>query len=476
MTDEPSGDTHPESDKAIALGGPIAPSEESSPFERERPEPERAPEPAPEPEPIMHAPIAPEPSWTPPPASAPEPAKRSVVMPVLGLLGFLILAAAIGYLWMRPVPAPGMAAMPPDESGAVTALQSDVATLKTQLAALDSRESSDVAALHSAIAALPVAAPAQTASSTSTPAQTASSTSTPAQMASSASAPAGTASSTAAPAQTASSTSAPAQTASSTPAESSAASPSTASSAPEAALVQMVASLSDHLNQLQSAQATQAQQAKSLPSTADISHLAARVDTISQKASQDDSAIRQDLSLIQQQVATLSGQAQTLTKNAADLPQLSAQADRLSQILRAQDALRAGLPLGTIAHAPPALTRYADSAPPTEAALRLSFADAAKAADKAGEPTPDQGHFWHRVWLRAQSLVMVRQGDHVVLGDPTSAILAHAQTVLEAGDLSGTLAVLDTLSGPAAAAMASWEDQAHALLKAREALTQMAAG
>jgi hypothetical protein len=470
MTDEPSADSHPESDKAIALGGPVAHSEESLPFERERPEPERASEP--EPEQIMHAPTAPEPSWTPPPASAPEPAKRSVVMPVLGLLGFLILAAAIGYLWVRPVPAPGMAATPPDESGAVTALQSDVATLKTQLAALDSRESSDVAALHSAIAALPAAAPAETASSAPAKNQTASSTAAPAQTASSTAAetPASKSPAAESPASKSPAAESPAPSPSTSP------SPNAAQATPEAALVQMVASLSDHLNQLQSAEATQAQQTKSLPSAADISHLSARVDTISQKASQDDSAIRQDLSLLQQQLATLSAQAQTLTKNAADLPQLSAQANRLSQILRAQDALRAGLPLGTIAHAPPALTRYADTAPPTEAALRLSFADAAKAADKAGEPTPDEGHFWHRIWLRAQRLVMVRQGDHVVLGDPTSAILAHAQTVLEAGDLSGTLAVLDTLSGPAAAAMASWEDQAHALLQAREALTQMAAG
>jgi hypothetical protein len=71
---------------------------------------------------------------------------------------------------------------------------------------------------------------------------------------------------------------------------------------------------------------------------------------------------------------------------------------------------------------------------------------------------------------------MVRQGDHIILGDPTGAILNHAQTVLDAGDIAGALTVLGTLTDPAAAAMAPWEAQARALLQAREALTQMAAG
>jgi hypothetical protein len=410
MTDEPSSDPSPEpppeSGRPIALGGPIASGNEQPASGAPEPEPERVPPPA------------------------PPPAQRSVVMPILGLLGFVILAAAIGYLWVRPVRLPPT---PPDESGTVTALQSDVATLKTQLAALDTRETSDVAALHAAIAALP--APPET--SASTPSVQAA---TPAP---------------------------------SPPPSISAPPSAVAQGAPDTGLAQTVSELSDRLNRLQAARS---QQAQSLASAGDLSKLDGRVDDIAQRESKDNNAIRQDLSLVQQQLAILSTQAQTLTKSSAALPQLTAQADRLSQIVRAQEALRAGLPLGMIANASPALTRFANTAPPTEAALRLSFTDAARAADKAGEPTPDQGRFWHRVWLRVQNLVIVRQGDRVILGDPTSAILAHAQTVLDAGDLPGTLAVLATLSGPAAAAMAPWEDQARALLQAREALTQMAAG
>jgi hypothetical protein len=410
MTDETSSGPSSESDKPIILGGPIsgdhvAGDEEAPPLRPPEQAPERAPEPV-----SGSAPLE------------PMAEKRSAVMPVLGVVGFVFLAVAIGYLWARPQPLPSM---PPDESGAVTALQSDMAALKTRLAALDARETSDIGALHAAIAALQAPA-ARAAPASATPAA------------------------------------------------------ATPVAAPDTALLQQVSSLADRLDHIQAAEAAQAEKAQSLPSAADLSTLGSRIDGVAQRESKDDAAIRQDLALVQQQLATLSGQAQSLTKSetqtGAALPHLTAQADRLSQLVRAQEALRAGTPLGTIANAPPALSRFADTAPPTEAALRLSFTDAAKAADKAGQPVPDTGRFWHRVWVRAQRLVMVRQGDHVILGDPTSATLAHAETMLDAGDLAGTLTVLATLTGPAAAAMAPWEAQARALLAARAALAQMAAG
>jgi hypothetical protein len=80
------------------------------------------------------------------------------------------------------------------------------------------------------------------------------------------------------------------------------------------------------------------------------------------------------------------------------------------------------------------------------------------------------------VLVHVEDLVTLRQGDHVILGDETSGVLAHAQRLLDAGDLSGALSVLDTLTAPAAAAMAPWEAQAKAGVAARQALAQMAAG
>jgi hypothetical protein len=455
MNDEPEA----ESSKPIALGGPT--NHEPGAPEPGAPEPV-TPEPA-VPEPDVPEPDVPEPGVTeapaaretvpprtvvdesPPPRPVPERQKRGVLMPLLGLLGFVILAGAIAYLWVRPVPVPSAAAMPPDESGAVAALQKDVANLKTQLAALDQREASDVSDLHKAIAALPAPTPA----SAATPAPTAS------------------AAPSAPPASTAPASPAPAPAA--TPA------PAVASAASEDALKQQLSALSDRLTQVQATEAAQAQQTQSLPSAADVANLATRVDAVAQRETKDSDSVRQDLGLVQQQLASLTSQQQALGKSTSALPQLTAKADRLGQLLRAEEALNAGMPLGTITDAPPALARFATTAPPTEAQLRLSYAAAAQAADKAGQPQPDNGRFWHRVLVHVEDLVTLRQGDHVILGDETSGVLAHAQRLLDAGDLSGALTVLDTLTGPAAAAMAPWEAQAKAVVAARQALAQMAA-
>jgi hypothetical protein len=474
MTDEPEA----ESSKPIALGGPTshdpavpkpaapepAAPEPAAP-EPAAPEPAApepmapdpaapgpaAPEPAaPEPLPPERAepePFVPEPAAVPPKAVAAEPPavtpvperqRRGVLLPLLGLLGFVILAGAIAYLYVRPVPMPSAPAMPPDESGAVATLQKDVATLKTQLAALDARETSDVAALHKAIAALPAPAPASSPTPSPAPAAV-----------------------TASPPPTAPSPAA--------------AAPAVASAAPDNALQQQLSALSDRLSQVQAAEAAQAQQTQALPSAADVANLAKRLDTVAQRETKDGDAVRQDLSLVQQQLASVTSQTQSVAKTASALPQLTAKADRLSQLVRAEEALNAGMPLGNITDAPPALARFAATAPPTEAQLRLSYVQAAQAADKAGQPQPDQGRFWHRVLVHVEDLVTLRQGDHVILGDETSGVLAHAQRLLDAGDLSGALSVLDTLTGPAAAAMAPWEAQAKAVVAARQALAQMAA-
>jgi hypothetical protein len=54
-------------------------------------------------------------------------------------------------------------------------------------------------------------------------------------------------------------------------------------------------------------------------------------------------------------------------------------------------------------------------------------------------------------------------------------VLAHARTVLDAGDLAGAVASVGSLSGPAAQALAAWLDQARGLLAARAALADLAA-
>ncbi len=154
---------------------------------------------------------------------------------------------------------------------------------------------------------------------------------------------------------------------------------------------------------------------------------------------------------------------------------LAARAGRMAQLQSAQVDLAAGHSLGTLPDAPPALARYANAPPPTEAALKLGFADAAEAARQASQPQSADRPFLGRIWARVQQGVVVRQGDSVVVGDPASGVLARAQDALDAGDLAGTVQVVRTLQGPAKDAMADWLAQAQSLLDARAALAQLVA-
>ena len=158
------------------------------------------------------------------------------------------------------------------------------------------------------------------------------------------------------------------------------------------------------------------------------------------------------------------------------LASLKGQAQQVGQLQAANVALNAGQPLGEIEGAPPALAQFAHSAPPTESGLRLSFEKAAEAARHASQPAlTDNQNFVDRMWTRAQQSVTIRQGDNVVVGDPISGYLASAREKLDAGDLSGAVNALDGLAGPARAAMSGWIDQAQSLLNARAAIAKMAA-
>lgn len=157
------------------------------------------------------------------------------------------------------------------------------------------------------------------------------------------------------------------------------------------------------------------------------------------------------------------------------VPALSERAARLARLQAAQAALEDGRKLGEIPGAPPELARFAAVAPPTEAALRLAFPAAARAAAEASVPDTTSAPLLDRVWTRAQSVVTVRQGDRVLVGDPAAGVIARARRALDAGDLAGAVAALGELSGPAEQAMAAWRGDARALLAARAALAEQAA-
>lgn len=343
---------------------------------------------------------------------------------LLGALAILLLAVAQGALWYRVL-------LQPTEPAAFDARVNAPAALGARLNAIDARltrleqrpapQTPDLAPLQARVAALEQR-PQPQAASQPTPAITASSPSNTSPTSSSSPAPAAT------PAPS------PNPSAASNPNPAPAASPT--------------------------------------PKPLDLAPLEARIAALEQKPppalAPIDTGVAQRVTADEARLAALEKPSQTPG-------QLADRTSRIARIQAAFIALSVGRPLGEIPDAPPALSRYATVAPPTEAALRLVFPAAAQAALAAAHPAPADQPVLKRLWAQAQDLVTVRQGDHVLLGDPAAGVLARAQTALDAGDLAAAVAALASLSGPQAQALAPWLDHAHGLLAARAALATLAA-
>ncbi len=195
----------------------------------------------------------------------------------------------------------------------------------------------------------------------------------------------------------------------------------------------------------------------------------AALDALGQRIAQLSNREQADLAAISARIDPLETRVAAMEK--AGQGALAAEVARLGRLQAASAALTAGLPLGTIPGAPPALARFATVAPPTEAQLRLSFDGAAREARAASQPAVmAHASFLRRLWLRAQQAVTVREGTRVVLGDPVAGVLEAARRAVAASDWTGALRALDGLAGPAAAAMAPWRAEVQALLDARAAL------
>ncbi len=226
---------------------------------------------------------------------------------------------------------------------------------------------------------------------------------------------------------------------------------------------------------------------------ADLAPLEARLSGLEQKKTPDTQGLATRMDVLSGRVDALSGHdrgavAQLAQRLDADEARLSAlehsaqqaaadakQAARLARIQTAMVALSAGQPLGDLSGAPAAVARFAAAAPPTEAALRLAFPKAEHAALAASEPDTTGKPFLSQLLARAESLVTVRQGDHVLIGNSAAGVLSRARMALDAGDLAGAVAAVSTLSGPAASAVANWRADAQSLVDARAGLAAMAA-
>lgn len=175
-------------------------------------------------------------------------------------------------------------------------------------------------------------------------------------------------------------------------------------------------------------------------------------------------------------VAALDGRVGKLEQGAGQAAGVAKDASRAIRVEAAETALAAGQKLGPLPDAPPALTRYTDTAPPTEAGLRADFSRVAEAARVASQPDISSRSFLDRALARVQQSVTVRRGNRVIVGDPAAGVLARAQDSVNAGDLAGAATTLGELRGAAQDAVHDWVDQVHALLAARAALAAMAHG
>ena len=410
-------------------------------------------------------PTAPEPDRSLPSTKAElsNPSPKRDLLPILYLLGFLVLAGSLFYLWQNPPVSP----MTTQQAGRVDTLQTQIAALRDQVTKLSEQKPTgpsavDFAKLQQQVGALdsrPAVAPAAIAALS----------------------------------------------------DKVGALETRPSIAPDA--VQQLAGkvtalenkpgidpatvqqLSDKLTVLEGRKTVTPEQLSALSDQVqafgrqlpDLQPLTQRLTALEQRPAYDPAAVTgkfADLTAKLQQVQDADVKLGTRLDNAekqstAQVEQLKALTQKGQITARLQGMatlLAAGQKLGDIPGAPPALARFANEAPPTEASLRESIDRYAEAAQKASQPaTTANQDFGGRLWTRAQQAVTVRQGDRVLVGDPIAGVMANARAKLDNGDLAGSVEALKGLSGPSAAAMQPWIDKAQSLVAARSAIASLAA-
>lgn len=188
---------------------------------------------------------------------------------------------------------------------------------------------------------------------------------------------------------------------------------------------------------------------------------------------QKQAALSAQITAVQGQVVADHTTLAALQVNAQEISQLTTRMAQLNAVAAARMALEAGQPLGVIPHAPPALTLFADTAPPTLLQLKADFPAVARNAEAASLTSSDTTGFWNKVKVRLEGLITVSNGQHVIFGPPAAATLNIMRVALANDDLASAVAAAETLNAPTQAAMASWLTPARQLLAAQQALLSM---
>jgi hypothetical protein len=228
------------------------------------------------------------------------------------------------------------------------------------------------------------------------------------------------------------------------------------------------------------------------PSAADLGKVSARIDALEGRVG-DQAQIAAKIDQTAGRIEALSGRSQAaadalkqqmdtanskiagLQASSTSVATAGSRVDRLIRIQGAAVALENGRPLGTLPDAPPAVARFAEKPPPTEAQLRLAFAKVQRDALAASKVDTTERPFLERALGKAEELVTIRRGDDVVVGNSTAAALAQADAAVQAGDFPAALKAMGQLDPAAQKASADWVAQVRSLLDARAALVEMAA-
>jgi hypothetical protein len=205
----------------------------------------------------------------------------------------------------------------------------------------------------------------------------------------------------------------------------------------------------------------------------DQTQLASRMDTLSGRIESMAGRDQTSFDALKQQLDALTSRVAALEANSGGLDAASKRINRIAKLQEASLDLAAGRPVGDLPNAPEAIARYAHTAPPTEAKLRLEFHSAKQAALAAKQPEDSSQPFVGRVWEKAQGMLTIRQGDHLMVGNTSADLLNQATAALDAGDLPAAVKAVEALKGAPKQAMAEWLGKAEALLSARAALANM---
>ena len=207
----------------------------------------------------------------------------------------------------------------------------------------------------------------------------------------------------------------------------------------------------------------------------DQTRIATRIDEAGGRIEALTNSTQTSLDGLKQQLDAANARVAALQEANASVINAAARVDRLVRIQAASIALANGRPLGNLPGAPPALARFADKPPPTEAQLRLSFAQVQRAALAASKVDTTERPFIERALGKAEELMTIRRGNDVVVGNSTAAALGQADAAVQAGDFPTALKAMDQLDPSAQHAAADWVAQVKAMLDARAALADMAA-